>query len=556
MAGVTVPEETKILIGEVESVDISEEFAHEKLSPVLAMYKAKTFDEALKKAEQLVADGGYGHTSSLFINTSEQEKMAKHAAAMKTCRILVNCPAAQGGIGDLYNFKMTPSFTLGCGSWGGNSVSENVGVKHLLNIKTVAERRENMLWVRVPEKVYFKKGCMPVALDELGTIMNKKRCFIVTDSFLYKNGYTKTIEAKLDQLGIVHTCFYDVAPDPSLASAQAGAAAMRSFEPDCIIALGGGSAIDAGKIMWVLYEHPDVNFEDMAMDFMDIRKRTYTFPKMGQKSYFVAIPTSSGTGSEVTPFAVITDQNTGVKWPLADYALMPNMAIIDTNNMMSQPRGLTSASGIDVMTHAIEAYVSIMASDYTDSLALKAIKLVFDYLPRAYKNGNDVEARDHMANASCMAGMAFANAFLGVNHSLAHKLGAFHHIPHGTANALVLTDVMRYNSAEAPAKMGTFPQYQYPHTLARYAEIGRYVGLSGKDDNEVFEQLLEKLELLKQEIDIKPTIKDYGVEEQYFLDTLDEMVEQAFNDQCTPANPRYPLMSELKELYLKAYYGK
>ncbi|CVI72762.1 Aldehyde-alcohol dehydrogenase [Clostridiales bacterium CHKCI001] len=556
MAGVTVPEETKILIGEVESVDISEEFAHEKLSPVLAMYKAKTFDEALEKAEHLVEDGGFGHTSSLFINISEKEKMAKHAAAMKTCRILVNCPAAQGGIGDLYNFKLVPSFTLGCGSWGGNSVSENVGVKHLLNIKTVAERRENMLWVRVPEKVYFKKGCMPVALDELGTVMNKKRCFIVTDSFLYKNGYTKTIESKLDQLGIVHTCFYDVAPDPSLASAQSGAAAMRMFEPDCIIALGGGSAIDAAKIMWVLYEHPDVNFEDMAMDFMDIRKRTYTFPKMGNKAYFVAIPTSSGTGSEVTPFAVITDQNTGVKWPLADYELMPNMAIVDTNNMMSQPKGLTSASGIDVMTHAIEAYVSVMASDYTDSLALKAIKLVFDYLPRAYQNGNDVEARDHMANASCMAGMAFANAFLGVNHSLAHKLGAFHHIPHGTANALVLTEVMRYNSAEAPTKMGTFPQYQYPHTLARYAEIGRFVGLTGADDQEVFEKLLEKLEQLKATIGIKPTIKDYGVEESYFLETLDEMVEQAFNDQCTPANPRYPLMSELKEIYLKAYYGK
>lgn len=413
-----------------------------------------------------------------------------------------------------------------------------------------------MLWVRVPEKVYFKKGCMPVALDELGTVMNKKRCFIVTDSFLYKNGYTKTIESKLDQLGIVHTCFYDVAPDPSLASAQSGASAMRMFEPDCIIALGGGSAIDAAKIMWVLYEHPDVNFEDMAMDFMDIRKRTYTFPKMGNKAYFVAIPTSSGTGSEVTPFAVITDQNTGVKWPLADYELMPNMAIVDTNNMMSQPKGLTSASGIDVMTHAIEAYVSVMASDYTDSLALKAIKLVFDYLPRAYQNGNDVEARDHMANASCMAGMAFANAFLGVNHSLAHKLGAFHHIPHGTANALVLTEVMRYNSAEAPTKMGTFPQYQYPHTLARYAEIGRFVGLTGADDQEVFEKLLEKLEQLKAEIGIKPTIKDYGVEESYFLETLDEMVEQAFNDQCTPANPRYPLMSELKEIYLKAYYGK
>lgn len=556
MAGVTVPAETKILIGEVESVDISEEFAHEKLSPVLAMYKAKTFDEALAKAEQLVADGGYGHTSSLYINVNEKEKMAKHAAAMKTCRILVNTPSSQGGIGDLYNFKLVPSLTLGCGSWGGNSVSENVGVKHLINIKTVAERRENMLWMRTPEKVYFKKGCMPVALDELGTVMGKKRCFIVTDSFLYKNGYTKAIEDKLDQMGIVHTCFSDVEPDPSLASAKAGAAAMRAFEPDCIIALGGGSAMDAGKVMWVLYENPDADFDDMAMDFMDIRKRIYTFPKMGKKAYFVAIPTSSGTGSEVTPFAIITDKETGIKWPLADYELMPNMAIVDTDNMMSAPKGLTCASGIDVMTHAIEAYVSVMASDYTDSLALKAIKLVFDYLPRAYRDGNDVEARDHMANASCMAGMAFANAFLGVNHSLAHKLGAFHHIPHGIANALVLTDVMRYNSVEVPTKMGTFPQYQYPHTLARYAEIGRFVGLTGRNDQEVFEKLLEKLEELKKIIEIKPTIKDYGVDEKYFLDTLDEMTEQAFNDQCTGANPRYPLMAELKEIYLKAYYGK
>lgn len=556
LAGVTVPEDTKILIGEVESVDISEEFAHEKLSPVLAMYKAKTFDEALAKAEQLVADGGYGHTASLYINVNEKEKMAKHAAAMKTCRILINTPSSQGGIGDLYNFKLAPSLTLGCGSWGGNSVSENVGVKHLINIKTIAERRENMLWFRTPEKVYFKKGCMPVALDELGTVMHKKRAFIVTDGFLYKNGYTKPIEDKLDEMGIVHTCFSDVAPDPTLASAKAGAQAMRAFEPDVIIALGGGSAMDAGKIMWVLYEHPDANFDDMAMDFMDIRKRVFTFPKMGEKAYFVAIPTSSGTGSEVTPFAIITDQDTGVKWPLADYQLMPNMAIVDTDNMMSQPKGLTCASGIDVMTHAIEAYVSMMASDYTDGLALKAIKLVFDYLPRAYKNPNDVEARDRMANASCMAGMAFANAFLGINHSLAHKLGAFHHLPHGIANAVVLTDVMRYNSAEVPTKMGTFPQYEYPHTLARYAEIGRYVGLTGKDDKEVFEKLLAKLEELKDAIEIKKSIQDYGVDEKYFLETLDEMSEQAFNDQCTGANPRYPLISELKEIYLTAYYGK
>ena len=556
MAGIKVPDNTKILIGEVESVDISEPFAHEKLSPVLAMYKAKTFDEALEKAAQLVADGGYGHTSSLYVNVNEKEKIAKHSDAMKTCRILINTPSSQGGIGDLYNFKLEPSLTLGCGSWGGNSVSANVGVKHLLNIKTVAERRENMLWFRAPEKVYIKKGCTPVALDELGTIMHKKRAFIVTDSFLYKNGYTQKIEAKLDEMGIVHTCFYDVAPDPTLASAKAGAAAMRAFEPDCIIALGGGSAMDAGKVMWVLYEHPDANFDDMAMDFMDIRKRVYTFPKMGEKAYFVAIPTSSGTGSEVTPFAIITDQDTGVKWPLADYQLMPNMAIVDTDNMMSQPKGLTCASGIDVMTHAIESYVSVMASDYTQGLSLKAIKLVFDYLPRAYKDGNDVEARDHMANASCLAGMAFANAFLGLNHSMAHKLGAFHHLPHGIANAVILTEVMKYNSVEVPTRMGTFPQYEYPQALARYAEIGRYVGLTGKDDQEVFNKLVQKLEDLKKAIEIKPSIQAYGIDEKYFFDTLDNMTEQAFNDQCTAANPRYPLMSEIKELYTKCYYNK
>ena len=557
LAGVTIPEETKVLIGEVESVDISEEFAHEKLSPVLAMYKAEDFEDAIAKAEHLIADGGYGHTSSLYVDAvNERAKIDEFASRMKTCRILVNTPSSQGGIGDLYNFKLAPSLTLGCGSWGGNSVSENVGVKHLLNIKTVAERRENMLWMRTPEKVYFKKGCMPVALDELGTVMGKKRCFIVTDSFLYKNGYTKPIEDKLDQMGIVHTCFSDVAPDPSLASAKAGAKAMTAFEPDCIIALGGGSAMDAGKVMWMLYENPDADFSDMSMDFLDIRKRVYTFPKMGKKAYFVAIPTSSGTGSEVTPFAIITDQDTGVKWPLADYELLPDMAIVDTNNMMSAPKGLTRASGIDVMTHAIEAYVSMMASDYTDGLALKAIKLVFEYLPRAYKDGNDVEARDHMANASCMAGLAFANAFLGVNHSLAHKLGAFHHLPHGIANAVVLLDVMRYNSAEVPTKMGTFPQYQYPKTLARYAEIGRSVGLTGKNDAEVFEKLLAKLDDLMRTIEIMPTIRDYGVDEKYFLETLDEMSEQAFNDQCTGANPRYPLVSELKDIYLKAYYGE
>ena len=557
LAGVDVPENTKILIGEVESVDISEEFAHEKLSPVLAMYRAKTFDEALEKAAQLVADGGYGHTSSLYVDPAEKEKIQKHYEAMKTCRVLINTPSSQGGIGDLYNFKLAPSLTLGCGSWGGNSVSENVGVKHLLNVKTVAERRENMLWFRTPEKVYFKKGCMPVALDELGTVMHKKKAFIVTDTFLYKNGNAAPIEKKLDELGIQHTCFYDVAPDPTLQCAQEGVKQMKAFEPDTIIALGGGSAMDAAKIMWLMYEHPEADFEDMAMDFMDIRKRVFTFPKMGEKAYFVAIPTSSGTGSEVTPFAIITDAETGVKWPIADYALLPNMAIVDVDNAMTAPKGLTSASGIDVMTHAIEAYVSIMATDYTDGLAMKAVKMVFENLPSAYENGaNDPKAREAMHNASCMAGMAFANAFLGVNHSMAHKLGAFHHLPHGVANAVILTEVMRYNAAEVPTKMGTFSQYQYPHALQRYAELGRFAGCTGNTDEEVFENFIAKLEDLKEKIGIKKTIKDYGIDEKYFLDTLDDMSEQAFNDQCTAANPRYPLVKEIKEIYLRCYYGK
>ena len=556
LSGVNVPEKTKILIGEVESVDISEEFAHEKLSPVLAMYRAKDFDEAIAKAERLVADGGYGHTSSLYIHPAQKEKIMKHAEAMKTCRIVINTPSSHGGIGDLYNFKMAPSLTLGCGSWGGNSVSENVGVKHLLNIKTVAERRENMLWFRAPEKVYFKKGCMPVALDELGTVMGKKKCFIVTDSFLYKNGYVKPIEEKLDQMGIQHTCFYEVAPDPNLSSATAGAKAMTAFEPDCIIALGGGSAMDAGKIMWVMYEHPEVDFLDMAMRFMDIRKRVYTFPKMGEKAYFVAIPTSSGTGSEVTPFAVITDDRTGTKYPLADYELLPKMAIIDADNMMTQPKGLTSASGVDALTHALEAYASIMATDYTDGLALKAMKSIFEYLPSAYENGaNDPIAREKMADASCMAGMAFANAFLGVCHSMAHKLGAYHHLPHGVANALLISHVLRFNAEEVPPKMGTFSQYQYPHTLARYAECAHFCGVCGKDDKETLELFIQKIEDLKARVGIKKTIKDYGVDEKDFLETLDQMVEDAFDDQCTGANPRYPLMSEIKEMYLKAYYG-
>ena len=557
LAGVDVPEETKILIGEVESVELSEEFAHEKLSPVLAMYHAKDFDEALDKAEKLVCDGGHGHTASLYIHPAQKEKIMKHAERMEACRIVINTPSSFGGIGDLYNFKMAPSLTLGCGTWGGNSVSENVGVKHLLNVKTVAERRENMLWFRAPQKVYFKKGCMPVALDELGTVMGKKKCFIVTDTFLYKNGYVAPIEAKLDQLGIQHTCFYDVAPDPNLSSALKGAQAMRLFEPDCIIALGGGSAMDAGKIMWVMYEHPEVDFLDMAMRFMDIRKRVYTFPKMGEKAYFVAIPTSSGTGSEVTPFAVITDDRTGTKYPLADYELLPNMAIVDADNMMNQPRGLTSASGIDVLTHGLEAYASMMATDYTDGLALKSMKNVFDYLPRAYEYGAaDPEARQKMADASCMAGMAFANAFLGVCHSMAHKLGAYHHLPHGVANALMICHVLRYNAAEVPAKMGTFPQYDHPHTLARYAECARFCGICGKDDEETLDLFIQKIEELKTKVGIKKSIAEYGISEEAFMSTLDQMVEDAFDDQCTGANPRYPLLKEIKAMYLKAYYGE
>lgn len=557
LAGIEVPESTKILIGEVESVEPSEEFAHEKLSPVLAMYKANNFDEALEKAEKLIEDGGLGHTSSLYINTHTQtEKIEKFSHRMKTGRILINTPSSQGGIGDLYNFKLAPSLTLGCGSWGGNSVSENVGVKHLLNIKTIAERRENMLWFRVPEKVYIKKGCLPVALEELKTVMDKKRVFIVTDEFLYKNSYTKPITDKLEEMGIMNSTFSNVQPDPTLASAKEGVKAMNSFEPDCIIAIGGGSAMDAGKIMWVMYEHPEIDFMDMAMRFSDIRKRIYTFPKMGEKAYFIAIPTSSGTGSEVTPFAVITDENTGIKYPLADYELMPKMAIVDADLMMKAPKGLTSASGIDAVTHCLEAYASMMATDYTDSLALRALKIILEYLPRAYEKGvEDSKAREKMANAATMAGMAFANAFLGVCHSMAHKLGAFYHIPHGVANALMIDEVIRFNSSNTPVKMGTFPQYSYPHTLERYAEIADYLNLGGNTNEEKRDNLIKAIDELKEKIGIKKTIKEYGIDEEEFLNKLDELSKQAFDDQCTGANPRYPLIEEIKQMYLRAYYG-
>ena len=557
LSGITVPEETKILIGEVTSVELSEEFAHEKLSPVLAMYRASDFEDAMAKADRLIADGGYGHTSSVYLNAvTEKEKINAFAERMKTCRILVNTPSSHGGIGDLYNFKLAPSLTLGCGSWGGNSVSDNVGVKHLINLKTVAERRENMLWFRAPEKIYIKKGCLPVALEELKDVLGKKKAFIVTDSFLYNNGYTKPVTDKLDEMGITHTTFFNVAPDPSLASAREGTAAMAAFQPDCIIAVGGGSAMDAAKIMWVLYEHPEADFMDMAMRFIDIRKRVYAFPKMGEKAYFIAIPTSAGTGSEVTPFAVITDEQTGVKYPLADYELMPKMAIVDADMMMDAPKGLTAASGIDAVTHALEAYAAMLATDYTDGLALRSLKMVFEYLPAAYDNGpNDPIAREKMANAATMAGMAFANAFLGVCHSMAHKLGAFWHIPHGVANALMIEQVMRFNASEAPVKMGTFSQYDHPHTLARYAEIADYLGVKGKDNEEKLENLIKKLNELKKKVGIKETIKDYVPDEAAFLERLDDMTEQAFDDQCTGANPRYPLMKEIRQMYLNAYYG-
>jgi acetaldehyde dehydrogenase/alcohol dehydrogenase len=557
LAGLKVPETTKILIGEVESVELSEEFAHEKLSPVLAMYRAKNFDDAMDKAEVLIRDGGYGHTASLYIDpASGKEKLAAFERRMKTCRIVINTPSSHGGIGDLYNFKLAPSLTLGCGSWGGNSVAENVGVKHLLNIKTVAERRENMLWFRAPEKVYIKRGCLPVALEELKNVLNKKRVFIVTDTFLYENGYTKAITGKLDEMGIVHETFFNVSPDPTLACAREGATLMAAFKPDAIIALGGGSAMDAGKIMWVLYEHPEADFQDMAMRFIDIRKRVYTFPRMGEKAYFIAVPTSAGTGSEVTPFAVITDETSGVKYPLADYELMPDMAIVDAELQMNAPKGLTSASGIDAMTHALEAYASMLATDYTDGLAIHALKLIFAWLPAAYEKGAaDPAAREKMANAATIAGMAFANAFLGVCHSMAHKLGAFHHLPHGIANALMISEVIRYNAVEAPPKMGTFPQYDHPRTLERYAEIADALGLGGKTNEEKLENLIGAVETLKERVGIKKKIKDYAIDEKDFLDRLDLMSEQAFDDQCTGANPRYPLIAEIKQMYLNAYYG-
>ena len=556
LAGFDVPENTKILIGEVESVGLEEAFAHEKLSPVLGMYKAKSFKDATAKAETLVENGGVGHTASLYIDVNQKEKVDLFANTMKACRILINTPSAHGGIGDLYNFKLQPSLTLGCGSWGGNSISENIGVKHLMNIKTVAERRENMLWFRVPQKIYFKKGCMPVALNELKTELDAKKVFIVTDEFLFNNGNLKPVTDQLQAMNIQYQVFSDVQPDPTLASTIKGARLMRNFEPDIIIAFGGGSAMDAGKIMWLMYEHPEADFKDMAMRFIDIRKRIYKFPEMGIKAKFVAIATSAGTGAEVTPFAVITDEETKVKYPIADYQLVPYMAIIDADNMMSQPKGLTAASGVDVLTHALEAYVSTLATDYTDGLAIQAMKNVFEYLPIAYKEPNNVKARIKMADASAMAGMAFANATLGICHSLAHKLGAYHHVPHGVANAMLLKYVIRYNATDTPLKMGTFSQYHYPHALARYADAARQVGVQAKTDEEAVSTLLDMITKLNKSVEIPNSIKEFGVDEKSFLGSLDEMSENAFDDQCTGANPVYPLISDLKDIYLKAYYGE
>ncbi|ATD54868.1 bifunctional acetaldehyde-CoA/alcohol dehydrogenase [Clostridium chauvoei] len=554
MAGVKVPTSAKVLVGEVESVELEEPFSHEKLSPVLAMYKVKSFDEALTKACRLIELGGMGHTSVLYTDqVKSTERIAAFGAAMKTARTLINMPASQGAIGDVFNFRLAPSLTLGCGSWGGNSVSENVGPKHLINVKSVAERRENMLWFRVPEKTYFKYGCLPIALQELHE-MGKKKVFIVTDKVLAELGYTNHITNVLERFGMDFRVFSEVEPDPTLRAAKKGAEAMLAFQPDVIISLGGGSPMDAAKIMWVMYEHPEVRFEDLAMRFMDIRKRVYKFPTMGEKAMMVAVPTSAGTGSEVTPFAVITDEQTGVKYPLADYELTPDMAIVDAELMMSMPKGLTSCSGIDVLVHAIEAYVSVLASEYTNGLALEAIRLVFKYLPQAYNEGTtNIKAREKMAHASSIAGIAFANAFLGVCHSMAHKLGAFHHLPHGMANSLLINEVIKFNATDAPTKQAAFAQYKYPNAAWRYARIADYLQLGGNTEAEKVELLVKAIEDLQAKVGMPKTIKEAGVSEQSFYATLDEMVEQAFDDQCTGANPRYPLMSELKQMYIDCY---
>lgn len=556
MAGFTIPSAAKVIIGEVESVELEEPLSHEKLSPILAMYRVKNFDEALTKAIRLVELGGFGHTSVLYTDQiKSRDRIDKFGSVMKTGRTIVNMPSAQGAIGDIYNFKLAPSLTLGCGTWGGNSVSENVGVKHLLNIKSVAERRENMLWFRVPEKVYFKFGSLAVALKELKE-MNKKKAFIVTDKVLYDLGYAEKLIKVLEEQEIDVRVFYDVEPDPTLATGRKGAAEMQSFKPDVIIAIGGGSPMDAAKIMWVLYEHPEVRFEDLAMRFMDIRKRVYQFPKMGKKAMMVAIPTSAGTGSEVTPFAVITDEKTGIKYPLADYELTPNMAVVDPELMLHMPKGLTAASGVDALTHAIEAYVSVLASEFTNGLALEAIRLIFKYLPQAYNDGpNNMKAREKMAHASTMAGMAFANAFLGVCHSMAHKLGSAHHIAHGVANGLLITHVIRFNAVDNPRKQTAFPQYKYPNAKWRYGRIADYLNLGGRNEDEKVELLIKAIDDLISKLNMPKTISEAGVSKEKFYASLDNMSEEAFDDQATGANPRYPLIEEIKQMYINAYEG-
>ncbi|CBN58599.1 MULTISPECIES: bifunctional acetaldehyde-CoA/alcohol dehydrogenase [Kamptonema] len=544
----------KVLIGEVEEIGTNEPFSYEKLSPILAMYRASSFKDGVDKAGRLVEFGGQGHTAVLYINPEKLDDISYFKNTVKTSRVLINTPSSQGAIGDLYNFKLDPSLTLGCGTWGGNNISENVTPHHLLNVKTVSERRENMLWFRVPPKVYFKSGCLPVALRELA---DKKRAFIVTDKPLFDLGLVEKITTILDDMGVKHDIFHEVEPDPTLANVTKGLDLLNSYQPDVIIAIGGGSPMDAAKVMWLMYEHPEVEFEGLAMRFMDIRKRVYELPALGKKAILVAIPTTSGTGSEVTPFAVVTDEQAGIKYPLADYALTPNMAIVDPELVLSMPKKLTAYGGIDALTHALESYVSVLATEFTEGLALEAIALIFKYLPRSYHNGaHNPEAREKIHYAATIAGMAFANAFLGICHSMAHKLGSTFHVPHGLANALMISHVIRYNATDVPFKQAIFPQYKYPHAKERYAEIADYLKLGGNSPDEKVEKLVAAVEQLKQEIEIPATIREtLGGDDRTFYDKVELMAEQAFDDQCTGANPRYPLISDLKELYLLAYFG-
>ena len=554
MAGVDVPADTKVIIGEVTDICEEEAFAHEKLSPVLALYKAKDFETAVQMAYDLVDFGGAGHTSVLYTDDRKSDRIDYFGKKLHTCRILINTPSSQGGIGDLFNFRVNPSLTLGCGSWGGNATSENVGVHHLLNIKTVAERRENMLWYKVPAKIYFKRGATDLALREL---QGKKRAFIVTDRFLFNSGMTNVITNVLDDIGVDYQIFFDVKPDPTLSTINDAMMMVNAYQPDVFIALGGGSSMDAAKILWLMYEQPETVFEDIAMRFMDIRKRICMLPTLGQKAEMVCIPTTSGTGSEVTPFAIITDDATHVKYAIADYALTPNVAIVDPNLVDSMPKGLTAVSGIDAITHAIEAYVSVMGTNFTNSNSLEALKLLFRYLPRSYREGkNDPIAREKVHYAATIAGMAFANAFLGVCHSMAHKLGAMFGVPHGMANALLINQVIKFNATDKPAKQTAFPQYKFPNAKAKYGQIADELGLGGKNDDEKVQLLIDAITEMKKELGLPMSIKDFGIDENEFMSKLDEMVELAFDDQCTGANPRYPLFEEIKQMYIDAYHGK